>query len=118
VKTDALRIAAYDAKTAPTTVGLKVAAQLTTMRQSFASMTNELVTKQLLTAAVLDSLGVVGILRGRYHAFSNRLFAIITRYNGVTCTAMAQIEHDRFESVCVSGTLIQIALDVYNLVVT
>lgn len=117
MKSDQTRIAAYDAKTAPTTVGLKVAAQLSTMRLSFAAQTNDLVTKQLLTAAVLDGLGVVGMLRGRYHAFSNRCFAITTKYNGVTCTTMAQIEHDRFESVCVGATLAKIALDVYNLVV-
>jgi len=116
--TDAIRIAAYDAKTAPTTVGLKIASQLSTMKQSFAALTNDLVPKQLLTAAVLDSVGVVGLQRGRYHAFSNRLFSITTKYNGATCTTMAQIEHDRFESVCVSGTLIKIALDVYSLVVT
>lgn len=118
MRSDQDRKLAYDAKTAPTTVGLKIAGQLTTMRQSFAATTNDLVDKQLLTAGVLDTAGVVGLLRGRYHAFSNRLFAITNRYNGATATAMAQIEHDRFESVCVTGTLVTIALDVYNLVVS
>lgn len=110
-------IAAYDAKTAPTTVGLKVAAQLSTMKQSFAAQTNSLVASQLLTAAVLDAATIVGPTRGRYHAFSNRLWKICQHYNGAAATQMAQIEHDKWEAVCQSAVMIDIALDVYDLTV-
>jgi hypothetical protein len=114
---DAIRIDAYNAGTAPTTVGLKIAAQLSTMKLSFTGATNDLVSKQLLTAAVLDAATIVGPMRGRYHAFSNRLFKISRNYNGLAATQMAQIEHDKWESVCQTAVLVSIALQVYNLVV-
>ena len=117
MRTDADRTAAYDSGTAPTTVGLKVAAQLTTMRQSFAAMTNDLVAAQILCAGVLDAATIVGPMRGRYHAFSNRLFSITRHYNGPAATQMAQIEHDKFEGGCQSAVMIDIALIVYGLVV-
>lgn len=117
MKADSLLIAHYDAKSAPTTVGLKIAAQLSTMKQSFASKTNSLVSSQLLTAGVLDAATIVGPQRGRYHAFSNRLWHICQHYNGAAATQMAQIEHDKWEAVCQSAVMIDIALTVYSLVV-
>ena len=118
MRSDAYRSTKYTAKTAPTTVGLKVAAQLSTMRTTFSAATNALVAKQLLTAAELDAAGVVGAIRGKYHAFSNRLYKITTEFSGATATNMAQIEHDKFEATCGSPTLVAIALNVYGLVVS
>jgi len=118
MQSDANRIVAYDLMTAPSTVGLKIAARLTHMRQSFASMTNDLVASQLLTAGVLDAATIVGPMRGRYHAFSNRLWSICRHYNGPAATQMAQIEHDKFEGGCQPAVMIDIALTVYNLTVS
>lgn len=117
MRSDAYRSGKYTAKTAPTTVGLKVAAQLSTAKTSFSAATNALVADQELTAAVLDTAGIVGPMRGRYHAYSNRLHKIVTMYSGAAATNFAQLEHDKWESVCQDALLIQIALDVYNLVV-
>jgi len=117
MRTDAQRVAKYDAKVAPTTVGLKIAARLPGMKTSFAAATNLLVADQLATAQILDTRGIVGLMRGRYQAFSNRLHAITQRYGGATATNMAQLEHDKWEGVCQTAIMIEIALDVYNLVV-
>jgi putative intracellular protease/amidase len=117
MRSDAYRNAKYDAKTAAPTIGLKVAAQLADAKAKFAAQTNLLVAKQQLTAAVLDAVGIVGLMRGRYQAYSNRLFAITQRFSGLTATNMAQLEHDRWESVCQSAVMITIAHDVYDLTV-
>lgn len=116
MRTDQDRSNAYDLKTAPTTVGLKVAAQLTTMRSSFAAMTNSLVASQLLTATELDDGAIVGPMRGRYHAFSNRLWKICRHYNGLAATAMGQVEIARWTATCDKPLLITIALNVHSLV--
>lgn len=116
MQSDTHMIAAYDAKTAPTTVGLKVAAQLSTMKQSFAAQTNSLTASQMLTAGVLDAATIVGPMRGRYHAFSNRLWKITQNYNGAAATQMAQIEHDKWEGCAQSAVMINIGLTVYNLI--
>jgi len=116
MRSDFDRKNAYDLKTAPTTVGLKVAAQLTTMRASFASATNDLVAAQLLTAVELDKGAIVGPMRGRYYAFSNRLWKICRHYNGAAATAMGQAEIARWTATCDKPLLITIALNVYSLV--
>jgi len=115
MRSDQDRSNAYDIKTAPTTVGLKVAAQLTLMRSSFASMTNDLVASQLLTANELDAGAIVGPMRGRYHAFSNRLWKICRHYNGAAATAMGQTEIARWTTTCDKALLITIALNVHSL---
>jgi len=117
MKTDAQRSEKYVAKTAATTVSLKFASQLAQMKASFAAMTNALVAIQLQVAALLDTAGVVGPTRGRYHAYANRLFKITNEFAGATATAMAQAEHDKWATVCTPAILVDIALDVFNLVV-
>jgi len=118
VKNDQNRIESYNQKVDPPTVGLKFAAQLATMKASFQSATEALVAHQLGTAQVLDAAGIVGLMRGRYQAYSNRLHHITRHFAGTAATNMAQLEHDKWESVCVSAILIDIALDVYGITVT
>jgi uncharacterized ParB-like nuclease family protein len=117
MKSSNVKIANYDAKTAPTTVGLKVAAQLATMKQSFAAKTNSLVTAQLLTSGVLDSIPIIGPERGKHYAFSNRLWKITQQYDDLAATAMANAEFLRWKVLCAPANLSAIALQVYNLVV-
>jgi hypothetical protein len=107
----------YDLKTDPTTVGLKFAAALATMKSGFAAKTNSLVTSQLLTAGVLDSIPIIGPLRGRHHAFSNQLWKIKQNYDGAAATAMAQAMFLRWKTICTPADLTDIALTVHNLVV-
>lgn len=115
--TDDKKITAYNSKTTPATVSLKVAAQLSTMKATYAATMNSLVAAQLLTAGVLDGLGIIGPLRGKHYAFSNRLWKIQRHYNGVAATAMAQAEFLRWKTICTPADLTAIALQVYNLVV-
>ena len=117
MKSDSSKIANYNAKTAPTTVGLKVAAQLATMKTNFASQTNSLVTAQLLVSGVLDGIPIIGPLRGKHYAFANRLWKIKQLYDGAAATAMAQTEFNRWKTVCTPADLTNIALTVFNLVV-
>jgi len=117
MKSDANRIESYNAKVDPSTVGLKFAAQLTVMKTSFEGATEALVAHQLQTAQVLDAAGIVGLMRGRYHAFSNRLHHIVTNYTGASATNQAQLEHDKWESVNQSALMISIALTVYGLTI-
>jgi hypothetical protein len=117
MRSDAYRSNAYNAKTTPATVGLKYAARLTGMKSTFAAGTTALVAKQLEVAQILDDDGIVGVLRGRYHAFGNRLFKITKQFANAAATAEAQAEFDRWEATCTGATLIKIALNVYGLVV-
>lgn len=118
MRSEAQRTDQYNAKVVPATVSLKIAARLPTMTSSFAAATNALVAKQELTAGILDAAGIVGLMRGRYQAFSNRLFAITQRFSGATATNMAQLEHDKWESTNQSAIMIDIAQQVYNLTLT
>jgi len=117
VKSEVNRTESYNAKVTPATVSLKFAAQLATMKGGFEGETETLVAHQMATGQVLDGAGIVGLMRGRYHAFSNRLHQITRHYQGAAATNMAQLEHDKWESVCVSATMIKIALDVYGIII-
>jgi hypothetical protein len=117
VKSSAHKTVAYDLKTDATTVGLKIAAQLATMKSGFASKTNSLVTAQLLTSGVLDAIPIIGPLRGKHYAFSNQLWKITQNYDGAAATAMAQAIFLRWKTVCTPADLTNIALTVYNLAV-
>lgn len=115
MRSDFDRTQAYDAKTTPATVSLKIAGMLSTMRSSFASVTNDLVAMQLLTAVELDAGAIVGPMRGRYHAYSNRLWKVCRHYNGLAATAMGQVEIARWTATCDKPLLISIALNVHSL---
>src|SRR5512139_263298 len=117
MRSDVDRATKYDSKVVPATVSLKVAAMLPQMKTTFSGGTTALVDKQLQVAAILDNATIVGCMRGRYHAFSNRLFWITRNFSGPAATQMAQMEHDKWESVCQSAIMINIAFNVYSLVV-
>jgi len=118
MRSDAQRSAKFDAKTVPTTMSLKIAAQLATMKTSFDGATNALVDDQLQVAQILDAQGIVGLMRGRYHAYGNRLHHISQNFTGAAATNMAQLEHDKWEDVCQDAILILIAFQVFGYVVT
>jgi hypothetical protein len=117
MRTDAYRSAAYNAKVTPTTVGLKIAARLPGMKSTFSTGMSALHAHQAEVAAILDADGIVGVLRGRYHAFGNRLHKITKNFNGPVATAEAQAEFEKWVLSCTDTTLIKIALDVYSLTV-
>lgn len=109
----------YDLKTDPTTVGLKVAAQLATMKTNYAAKMNSLVTSQLLASDAMDNMvpPIIGPSRGKHYAFVNRLWAITQRYDGTARTAMAQAEFLKWSGTCTPADLTALALQVFNIVV-
>jgi hypothetical protein len=63
----------YTAKTAPTTVGLKIASRLATMKTSYAGSIAQLVAYELQTQGILNSSGVAGISRAGYYNFAREI---------------------------------------------
>jgi len=63
MRTDADRSEKYTAKYVATTVGLKVASRLATMKTGFAAASATFVAYEIATQAILNSSGVAGISR-------------------------------------------------------
>ena len=119
MKSSEHKTTAYNLKTDPTTVGLKVAAQLATMKTNYAAKMNSLVTSQLLASDAMDNMvpPIIGPSRGKHYAFVNRLWAIVQKYDGSARTAMAQAEFLRWSTACTPADLTALALQVFNIVV-
>jgi hypothetical protein len=76
LKDDGHRIAAYIAKTVPTTVGLKVAAMLTGMKSGFAAAINELVPIEQSIQGICNDDDKVPTIRYPYYLnFGRELWA-------------------------------------------
>jgi hypothetical protein len=120
VKTEAQQQDAYSAKTAPTTVGLKIASRLGGMKTGFAASINLLVPKMQAIQGILNGLTVATIDYPFYLNFGRELWALINRgIDGDTLEAQAQMLHDKYEAYgLTSANLIQIADSVFNLTVT
>lgn len=118
-RTDAQRVAAYDAKTAPTTVGLKIAARLSGMKSDFAVFANDFVAMQLLVRTELGTLATIfPIQYGIYYAYASQLWKLNTTTTQPAVDAMAQILHDDW--VLKGGDtvmLVQIAINVFSITV-
>jgi len=118
-RTDADRIAAYDAKVVPTTVGLKIAARLSGMKSDYAVFANDFVAMQLLVRTELGtSATIFPITYGLYYAYASQLWKLLTTATQPAVDAVAQILHDHW--VLRGGTAamqIQIAINVFNITV-
>lgn len=119
MRTDAQRIAAYDAKVTPTTVGLKIAARLGGMTTDFAVFANDFVAMQLLVRTELGTLATIfPIQYGIYYAYASQLWKLLTTTTQPTVDAVAQILHDDW--VLKGGDtvmLVQIATNVFAITV-
>ncbi len=73
MRTDADRSEKYTAKYVATTVGLKVAAQLTNMKAGFAAATPTFVAYELQVQGILNSSGVAGVSRSGYYNFAREI---------------------------------------------
>jgi len=118
-RTDADRIADYNAKVVPTTVGLKIAARLTGMTTDFATFANDFVAMQLLVRAELGTLATIfPIQYGLYYAYASQCWKLQTTTTQPAIDAMAQILHDHY--VLRGGDtvmLVQLAINVFNITV-
>lgn len=120
MRSDAQRIGAYITKTAPTTVGLKVAARLTGMKSGFAAAVTELVPIEQQIQGLLNAAAVPTIQYPYYLAYGREIWGMRNRgIDGDALTAMTQSLHDKWEANgLATATLITIADTVFNITVT
>jgi len=117
---DADRIAKYDAKVAPTTVGLKIAARLTVMKSDYATFATAFTAMQLLVQGELGAVATIfPIEYGAYYAYASELWKLGNTTTQPAIDAMAQIVHDKW----VTGrgldgaTCVAIAINVFSITV-
>ena len=90
MKSDAIRIEQYNAKTVSTTVALKVASMLPTMKSSFGPKCISFVTKELLVQGNLIQTGTPTIQYPFYLNFGREIWGLYTRgISGAALIAMA-----------------------------
>lgn len=73
MRTDADRSEKYTAKYVATTVGLKVASRLATMKTGFAAAIPSFVAYELQVQGILNSSGVQGVSRAGYYNFAREI---------------------------------------------
>jgi len=117
-RTDAQRIAAYIAKTTPTTVGLKVAAQLTGMKSSYAAIANELQPIESQVTAICAQDNVVSARWGQYLSFAREVWRRSKISGDPALTTDAQLIFNKWKAYgATDSVMIHIALDVFGLTV-
>ena len=120
MRSDAQRIGAYLAKTAPTTVSLKVAAMLAGMKTGFAAAVTELVPIEQQVQGLLNAAVIPTIRYPFYLAYAREIWGMRNRgIDGDSLTAMVQSLHDKWEANgLATATLVEIADTVFNITVT
>ena len=120
MRTDSQRSDQYNAKTAATTVGLKVAAVLAGMKSGFATAINDLVPIEQQVQGLLNAAGVPTIHYPFYLCFGREVWSLSNRgINGATLTLMAQASKDKWTTRgLTSARLIEIADTVFSVTVT
>jgi len=117
-RTDALRIAAYIAKTTPTTVGLKIAEMLTGMSSGYAAVANDLQPIESAATTVLSGLNVPSAKWGQYLAYTRELWKREKLGGDPALTTDAQIIMTKWKNYgATDSVLIAIALDVFGITV-
>jgi len=120
MRTEAERIDQFNAKTAATTVGLKVAARLTGMKSGFEAAINSIVPIMQQVQGLLNAAGVATIRYPYYYAYAREIWTLENGgVNGAALTAQAQSLHDKWEANgLATARLIEIADSVFNITVT
>lgn len=118
-RTDAQRVAKYNAKTAPTTTGLKIAGRLTRMKSDFATAVQALADMQLLVRAELSTDPTIFPLQyGGYYAYSAELWKLQITTLQPAVDAVAQTIADKWISRGLDcGMLLLIAANVFNITI-
>jgi hypothetical protein len=119
-RSDAQRKAKYDAKSAATTVGLKIAARLDGMYSSFEAFINDFVPiQEAVRAELATDATVFPIWYGGYYAYAAELWKLQKTTTGPQVDASAQIVKTKWTTRGLTGTmLISIAANVFGITVT
>ena len=125
-RSDAQRIAKYLAKTVPTTVSLKVAAMLESMKSGFSPVTEDLVNMLLLVQTELAGITVgtppapiPTIYYGQYMAYAEELWKLLRTTSQPAVNGLAQAVKAKWASRGLESTaLVTIAAHVFNITVT
>lgn len=121
MKDDATRIAQYNAKTVATTVGLKVASMLPTMKTGFADQCASFVAKEIAIQGVLNA--VVGGIPTIQYPFYLNFGREIWKRERAGITGPSALMHsisleDKYEGYGLAAiTLKKIALDVFSQII-
>lgn len=120
MKSDAQRTTSYNAHTVATTVGLKVASQLSLMKASFATQAASFVAKEIAIQAVLNAEGDVPTIQYPFYLNFGREIWSLT-YRGITgpnLLAMATSLKTKYTSYGLDAAkLSTVALDVFTMVI-
>lgn len=121
MKSDTIRIETYDAKTVPTTVALKVASLLPTMKTAFATACASFVAKEIAVQGVLNAVpgGVPTIQYPFYLNFGREMWALNRKgISGPSALMAATSLEDKYEGYGLAAvTLKKIALDVFSVII-
>lgn len=118
MKTDAQRIAAYNARMLSTLVDPALTAVNTMAVANFAAYATDFYPKQMQLRALLDSYGISGLLYAQYEAFHGELYHISKVYSGASAVAAASALVVKYTAYfLVAANLKEIALDIYSIVV-
>lgn len=122
MRTDVQRAAKYDAKYVASTVNLKVAARLDTMKSRFASKTASLYAAEVAIQGVLNAKTprIPTIQYPFYLCFGRQLWRLKeSGFVGPSLDGEAQVFHDKWETTGLdSAVMVQIADDVFGITVT
>ena len=120
MRSDAERIAQYNAKTVPANVALVVTAQLPDMKSGFAANSTTLIEKETLIQNALNAAGIPTIQYPFYLNFGRELYSLDRRgISGTTYVIMAQSLFDKYLAYGLAqGTLLAIAADIFMVQLT
>jgi hypothetical protein len=119
VKTSGVRIDTYNANYVPTTVGLKVAAQLAAMKANFAAAAGQLAMIETKIQALCNHDDIKPIQIPFYLNFARELWGMKRRgISGPALLGRGTECHARYVSYgLATATVKRIALDVFNLTI-
>lgn len=120
MRDDAQRTAKYNAKSVATTVSLKVAALMPSMKTSFASKIPDFIATDIAIQSILNADGTIPLYQySLYYNFGRELLAKQNR--GVEAAALVadgtSLKTKYTSYGCVGATLSTIALDVFSIVI-
>jgi hypothetical protein len=119
MRTDTERTDSYIQKYVATTVGLKIASRLATMKTQFAAACQSIVAIELQIQGILGGAGVMTISYPYYLNFGREMWALQFRgQSGAGLEADCLVRNTKYVAYgCDAGILKTIALDVFGITI-